>query len=93
MVIRNIASTWLSSSGGVVSPLAGRRSPTDDVWGLGIDDFEGFGSFNQLAGGHKSGIANCVGSDRYFIFGCIRKGGVFGLRIAAIFLLFNGTFV
>ena len=45
-------STVLSSSGGVVSPLAGQRSPTDDVLGFGLAELVKRSSFNQLCQVH-----------------------------------------
>lgn len=68
----------LSSSGGVVSSLAGRRSHTNELLGLGLAVFVRGSSFNRL--GKVSGLClvGCIGSAQYFIFCDIRKGGVFG---------------
>jgi len=86
----------LSSSGGVVSPLAGRRSPTDEFLELGVVLFGRFCSFNQLT--FMSGIqcirhigtATCA---CFFIFCDVRKQGVFlGLHSNGLRLDF-GTFV
>ena len=67
----------LSSSGGVVSPLARRRSPTDDVLGLGVAVFVGISSFNRLGEIYKLCLVACIGSACFFVFGGVQKGGVF----------------
>jgi hypothetical protein len=77
---RNKTTLSLSSSGRVVSPLAGRRSPTDELLKLGIVLFGQSGSFNQPAHVSEVGSAGGVGSvifARSFVFCDVRKRGVF----------------
>lgn len=83
----------LSSSGGVVSSLAGRRSHTDELLGLGAAVFVGIDSFNRLGEVSELCLVGCVGSARSFVFGDIRKGDVFGAGYSSELLLSQGTFV
>jgi hypothetical protein len=90
---RNKTLSSLSSSGRVVSPLAGRRSPTDELLEFEIVLFTCLGSFNQPI--HISGVGctEAVGSvisARFLIFCDVRKQGVFGVRIATGFRLPKG---
>lgn len=83
----------LSSSGGVVSSLAGQRSHTDELLGWGMAGFVGIDSFNRLSEGSELCLAGCIGSARSFIFGDIRKGDVFEAEYNSELLLSQGTFV
>lgn len=82
----------LSSSGGVVSSLAGRRSHTDELLGLGLAVVVGIDSFNRLGEVSELCLVGSVGSARSFIFGDIRKGDVFGAGYSSELLLAQGTF-
>jgi hypothetical protein len=93
---RNKTFSPLSSSGRVVSPLAGRRSPTDELLELGIVSFTWLGSFNQPV--HISGVGctDAVGSvisARFFVFCDIRRWSVFRGVYSNGLSLAQGTFV
>lgn len=83
----------LSSSGGVVSSLAGRRSHTNELLGLGAAVFVGIDSFNRLGEVSELCLVGYVGSARFFIFADIRKGSVFGASYSSRRLLSQGSFV
>ncbi len=80
----------------MVSPLAGRRSPTDELVEFGIVLFTCLGSFNRpvrVPGVGCTGGVGSVISARFFIFGDIRKRGVFRGVHSSELSLAKGTFV
>jgi hypothetical protein len=89
---RNKTLSPLSSSGRVVSPLAGRRSPTDELLEFGVVLFGQSGSFNQPVRVSGVGCTEAVGSvisARFFVFCDVRKRGVHSSELS----LAKGTFV
>ena len=83
-----IRSGWryfFRSSGGVVSPLAAGRSPTDDVLVFGVVVFIGLSSFNRLGKVHRFCSVDSVGSARFSFFSDVLEWVYLGLGIVAIF--------
>lgn len=78
-------STVLSSSGGVVSPLAGRRSPTDDILGFGLAELVKRSSFNQLCQMYGVRIVSSIGLAYFLVLSDVFDYVYLGLSITAIF--------
>lgn len=77
-----IRSGWryfFRSSGGVVSPLAAGRSPTDDVLVFWVVVFVGLGSFNRLNWVHKFCSVDSVDSARFSFFSDVWEQVYLGL--------------